>query len=141
MPFPPRVFHRQYLKKNVLGTIPFFEDGDISMTESCGIPQYLVTKYGPSQLCVTPDEPDYAAYLNWLFHADATLTFPQTVVLRYTFQEPGVADAAAVGYAKWYVLVAPAWPTETHSDSLPHAQFHPSTPPTTQLEVALPPSI
>ncbi len=28
---------------------------------------------------VGPEEKDFAAYLNWLSHADATLTFPQTV--------------------------------------------------------------
>ena len=33
----------------------------------------------------------------------ATLTFPQTVVLRYKFQEPGVADAAIEGYSRWFV--------------------------------------
>jgi hypothetical protein len=36
MPFPPRFFHREYLKINVLGTIPFLKDGDATMTESCG---------------------------------------------------------------------------------------------------------
>ena len=41
--------------------------------------------------------------MNWLFHSDATLTFPQTVVLRYKFQEPGVADAAVDGYSRWFV--------------------------------------
>ena len=49
------------------------------------------------------DEPDYPTYLNWLAHADATLTFPQTVVLRYTVQEPGRADNAAIDYGKWYI--------------------------------------
>ena len=39
----------------------------------------------------------------WLAHSDATLTFPQTVVLRYTFQEVGVADKAAEGYRRWFV--------------------------------------
>ena len=41
MHFPPRVFYRQYLKINPLGTIPYFIDsqGDVRMTESCGIPQ------------------------------------------------------------------------------------------------------
>jgi len=100
MPFPPRVFYRPYLKLNVLGTIPYFIDAenDTRMTESCGIPQYLVTKYRPSTLAA-----DYGAYLNWIAHADATLTFPQTVVLRYTLQEPGRADAAAEDYGKWYI--------------------------------------
>merc|ERR1719387_2898317 len=73
------------------------------MTESCAIPKYLVEKYGPSPLEVKPNEPDYAAYLNWIAHADATLTFPQTVVLRYTQQEPGRADKAAEDYGKWYL--------------------------------------
>ena len=40
---------------------------------------------------------------DWLAHSDATLTFPQTVVLRYTFQEVGVADKAAEGYRRWFV--------------------------------------
>ena len=52
---------------------------------------------------VQPHEKDYGQFINWLFHSDATLTFPQTVVLRYTLQEPGVADAAVSGYAKWYI--------------------------------------
>lgn len=50
-----------------------------------------------------PSEPDFAAYTNWLFHADATLTFPQTIVLRYTKLEPGKCDIAADDYAKWYL--------------------------------------
>ena len=41
--------------------------------------------------------------LEALTHSDATFTFPQTVVLRYTFQEIGVADKAAEGYRRWFV--------------------------------------
>jgi len=103
MPFPPRVFMKEYLDINILGTIPFMIDGNVQMTESVAICQYLVEKYGPTDLQVKPNEKDYPLYLNWLFHSDATLTFPQTVVLRYKFQEPGVADAAVEGYSKWFV--------------------------------------
>mmetsp|Transcript_15300 Transcript_15300/g.23039 ORF Transcript_15300/g.23039 Transcript_15300/m.23039 type:complete len:254 (+) Transcript_15300:49-810(+) len=103
MPFPPRVFHKDFLKANILGTIPYFEDGDSKMTESSAVCQYLVSKYGPTSLDVQPQDPDYASYLNWLHHADATLTFPQTIVLRYTLQEPGRADSAVEDYAKWYI--------------------------------------
>ena len=103
MPFPPRVFQPEYLEINMLGTIPYMTDGDVKMTESVAMAQYLVEKYGPTDLRVLPDEPDYPAYLNWLFHSDATLTFPQTVVLRYKLQEPGVADAAVEGYSRWFV--------------------------------------
>ena len=38
---------------------------------------------GNSDLLLTPEEGEYGAFLNWLFHADATLTFPQTVKMRY----------------------------------------------------------
>ena len=103
MPFPPRVFMKEYLDVNMLGTVPYMIDGDVKMTESVAMCQYFVDKYGPTDLRVMPDEKDYPNYLNWLFHADATLTFPQTVVLRYKFQEPGVADAAIEGYSRWFV--------------------------------------
>ena len=88
---------------NILGTIPYLIDGDVEMTESVAMCQYLVDKYGPTDLRVSSDEADYHHYLNWLAHSDATLTFPQTVVLRYTLQEIGVADKAAEGYRRWFV--------------------------------------
>ena len=103
MPFPPRVFMKEYLNINNLGTVPYMVDNNIKMTESVAISQYLVEKYGPSDLQVLPHEDDYPIYLNWLFHSDATLTFPQTVVLRYKYQEPGVADGAIDGYSRWFV--------------------------------------
>jgi len=80
----PRVFAKEYLGLNPLGTIPLLLDGDTRMTESAAIAQYLVTRYGPTPLAVGIDEPDFGAYLNWLHFGEATLTFPQTLVLRYT---------------------------------------------------------
>jgi glutathione S-transferase len=105
LPFPPRVLAREYLAINPLGTIPFFVDGEARMTESSGICAYLAEKHGPTPLQVTPSEADYAAYLNWLFFSDATLTFPQTIVLRYTRLEPEERrlPQAAEDYAKWFL--------------------------------------
>ena len=103
MPFPPRVFQKDYLNTNMLGTVPYLVDGKVKLTESVAMCQYIVKKYGPTDLEIRTDEADYPYYLNWLFHADATLTFPQTIVLRYKFQEPGVADAAIEGYSRWFV--------------------------------------
>jgi glutathione S-transferase len=105
LPFPPRVFQKEYLAINPLGTIPFFVDDDATMTESSGICAYLVEKHAPTPLRVAPDEADYARYLNWLFFSDATLTFPQTLVLRYTQLEPPERrlPQAAEDYAKWFL--------------------------------------
>lgn len=105
MEFPPRMTYDGYLDINPLGTVPTFVDGDLTMTESSGICQYLVDVHGPSPLGVQPSEPAYGEYLNWLHRSDATLTFPQTLVLRYSRLEPEERRQPQVAedYAKWYL--------------------------------------
>lgn len=105
MEFPPRFMHEGYLDINPLGTVPTFIDGDLTMTESAGICQYLVDKYGPHSIGMSVDEPGYGEYLNWLHRSDATLTFPQTLVLRYSRLEPEERRLPQVveDYGKWYL--------------------------------------
>lgn len=104
LPFPPRVLARDYLALNPLGTIPLLIDGDTRMTESAAIIQYLVARHGPTPLAVGIDEADYGAYLNWLHFGEATLTFPQALVLRYSKLEPETrrSPQVATDYAKWF---------------------------------------
>jgi glutathione S-transferase len=101
--FPPRVRAPEYLEVNPLGTIPAMRDGETFMTESAAIVQYLATRYGPSGLVVAPGDPAYGAWLNWLHFGEATLTFPQTLVLRYRQLEPGRAEIVADDYARWFL--------------------------------------
>ena len=103
MPFPPRYRAKEYMAVNPLGTIPALVDGETFMTESAAIVEYLVTRYGPSPLAVEVDDPAYGAWLNWLHFGEATLTFPQTLVLRYRRFEPGKAEVVADDYAKWFL--------------------------------------
>ena len=105
LPFPPRVLQPDYLKVNPLGTVPYFVDGDAHMTESTGICHYLVEKYEQKEFRLEPDHPEYGRYLNWLYHSDATLTFPQTLVLRYTRLEPEERrnPSVAEDYKRWYL--------------------------------------
>jgi len=102
--FPPRMFNREYLDVNSLGTVPFLQDGETGMTESSAICQYLVDRYQQYEFGLQADHPEYGAYLNWLHHADATLTFPQTLTMRYYYLEP-TPEKQAVGddYAKWFI--------------------------------------
>lgn len=104
LPFPPRWQKPDYLEVNPLGTIPLLVDGETRLTESAAIAQYLATKGGPTPLSVEPGDPDYGAWLNWLHHGEATLTFPQTLVLRYRRLEPPERrlPQAADDYARWY---------------------------------------
>lgn len=103
-PFPPRALARAYLAENPLGTVPLLVDGDVRMTESAAICHYLATRDGPTPLAVAPGEPDYGAFLNWLHHGEATLTFPQAIVLRYGRFEPPDRrlPQAAEDYGRWF---------------------------------------
>jgi len=108
LPFPPRVFQRDYLEINPLGTIPYLIDGETRMTESAAMCQYLTQRCDPDNargLALRPDEPGFGAWLNWLHHGEATLTFPQTIVLRYRHFEPDERKLpqAAEDYARWFL--------------------------------------
>jgi glutathione S-transferase len=105
LPFPPRALAREYLRVNPLGTIPAFLEDGVRMTESAAICQYLADRHGLGTLGVAPEETAYGAYLNWLHFGEATLTFPQTLVLRYRRLEPPErrATQAADDYAKWFL--------------------------------------
>ena len=105
MPFPPRARFPDYKALNPLGTVPVFFDGAHRMTESAAICHYLGAKYGPSDLVVAPQEDAFAEYLNFLHMGEATLTFPQTIVLRYTRLEPleRRATQAAEDYRLWFL--------------------------------------
>ncbi len=105
LPFPPRLHARAYLNDNPLGTIPLMIDGDTRMTESVAICQYLCARHGSTPLQVSPQEDGFGAYLNYLHFGEATLTFPQTLVLRYAhFESPERRQpTVAEDYAKWFL--------------------------------------
>lgn len=105
LPFPPRIFAKQYKEINPLGTVPALVDGDMMMTESSGICHYLAEKYGPTPLSVKPGEYDYGSYINWMYRSDATLTFPLTITFRYTALEPEERRSAQVAedYKRWFL--------------------------------------
>ena len=105
LPFPPRLHCPEFLEQNPLGTVPLLIDGDVQMTESAAISQYLAARYGPTPLAVATNEPDYANWLDWIARSDATLTFPLTIVLRYTELEPEERrlEQAASDYTQWFL--------------------------------------
>ncbi len=105
LPFPPRVLNRDYLAINPLGTVPAFLDGELRMTESAAICQYLADQDREGRLRIAPSDPAYAAYLNYLHFGEATLTFPQTLVLRYGRFEPEDRRQPQVvaDYGKWFL--------------------------------------
>ncbi len=105
LPFPPRVHQRSYLETNPLGTVPALLDGQRRLTESAAICQYLAQRHSPRALNVEPDEADFGAYLNLLHFGEATLTFPLSLVLRYSRMEPPERRQPQVvdDYSKWFL--------------------------------------
>jgi len=105
LPFPPRFLAKEFLEENPLGTIPLLVDGDTRMTESAAMIEYLSARHGGGGLSVRADEAGYGAYLNGLHFGEATLTFPQTLVLRYSRLEPEERrnPQVASDYARWFL--------------------------------------
>jgi len=105
LPFPPRVSAPSYLEVNPLGTVPAFFDGIVHMTESAAICQYLAARHSTGALDVAIDEPEFGRYLNFLHFGEATLTFPQTLVLRYSrFEAPERRQPqVANDYTRWFL--------------------------------------
>lgn len=105
LPFPPRQHAREFLDINPLGTIPLLVHGDTRMTESAAICQYLCALVPGTPLELRPGDAEYGTYLNMLHFGEATLTFPQTLVLRYSRFEPEHRRQPTVAedYAKWFL--------------------------------------
>lgn len=109
LPFPPRVHARWFLEENPLGTVPLLVQGEgqrqVRMTESAAICQYLAAAHPDAGLDVRPSDPAFGAYLNWLHMGEATLTFPQTLVLRYDRFEPAARRQPQVveDYWRWFL--------------------------------------
>ena len=103
--FPPRAHDKSFLELNPRGTVPLFIDGETRMTESAAICEYLALRHSTGVLSVTANEPDFGSYLNYLHMSDATLTFPQTLVLRYSRFESAerLQPQVVEDYSKWFL--------------------------------------
>jgi glutathione S-transferase len=62
-----------FIAVNPLKSLPVLQDGAVSMIESVAMMLYIMTKYGPTDLEIRPDEPNYAKYLQYLLFGEAGL--------------------------------------------------------------------
>jgi glutathione S-transferase len=84
--FPPT--DPEFLAANPTKTLPLFLDGDVQLTESIAILQYLGARHGPTDLAVRPEEAGFADYLQFLEVGEATLATPLTAAVRTRFMAP-----------------------------------------------------
>jgi glutathione S-transferase len=105
LPFPPRVKALELMSVNPLGTVPAIVIEGQLMTESAAIVEYLAARFGQRNLAIPIEAPNYMTYLNFLHMGEATLTFPQTLILRYSILEPDDRRLPQVveDYRRWFL--------------------------------------
>lgn len=64
-----------YTAINPNGRVPTLVDGEITISESTAIAQYLAARYAP-ELAPDPDAPNFAEYLQWLHYAEGMIMPP-----------------------------------------------------------------
>jgi len=75
MPYPPRQHAPGYFAVNPTGMVPLLIDGEVRLSESMAICDYLATKHG-SPLVVPADDPERPQFLQWLWYGESTLMTP-----------------------------------------------------------------
>jgi glutathione S-transferase len=84
---------------NPLQKIPALKDGDTVQLESLANCEYLARRYGPTPLVLTPDEADFARYLEWFQFGEATMSMAVNLTLAHTALLP--EEQRSPGLAKW----------------------------------------
>jgi glutathione S-transferase len=98
MPYPPRKHAPDYAAVNPTGLVPLLVDGDVRLSESMAICDYLATRHG-SPLIVSPDDPERPQFLQWLWYGESTLMTPlsRLNIVRRVERKVAEVDALLAG--------------------------------------------
>jgi len=90
---------------NPLRTVPAMQDGDVRMIESVAMMIYIMSKYGPTDLEVKPNEPGYASYLQFLLFGEAGVAAYGNPLVATRFMAPDDQKTNwTAGYLKTAIL-------------------------------------
>jgi len=105
--FPRHRADAEFMRLNPAGSLPVLKDGDVVISESTAIMEYLARRYGPTALAPQVFDPGFPTYLQYLHFGEASLAGPMTVVAQCWFfgpedqkENPGVEAARAVFRAR-----------------------------------------
>jgi glutathione S-transferase len=77
----PQMRAAQYLKVNPMGRVPTLEDGDVTLSESGAIVEYLLARCAHGKFRPAPDSSHFPAYLQWLHFAEGMLMPPVNIIV------------------------------------------------------------
>lgn len=90
---------------NPLRTVPAMQDGDVRMIESVAMMIYIMSKYGPTDLEVKPNEPGYGTYLQFLLFGEAGVAAYGNPLVATRFMAPDDQKQNwTAGYLKTAIL-------------------------------------
>ena len=77
-----------FVEASPFAKIPAIKDGDLLLSESVAIVQYILMKYGQGLLQPSTDSNEYAYFLHWLNFGESTLILPIVEILKNTMFRP-----------------------------------------------------
>jgi glutathione S-transferase len=78
----------EYLKINPMGRVPTLQDGEVTISESGAIVQYILARYGEGRLVPETSSADFPAYLQWLHYAEGMIMPPVNTIVVETVLLP-----------------------------------------------------
>ena len=98
----PKMRAPEYLEKNPMGRVPILEDGNVRISESTAIAQYLVARYdNEGMLSPQPESEDFPAYLQWMHFAEGMIMPPvNTIVVETILLSPEKRNEVNLGNPK-----------------------------------------
>lgn len=83
---------------NPLAKSPVIQDGDLVLSESGAIADYLVSRYGADTLAPPTQTPEHARYIQWLHFAEGTAAYP--LITRYLLSADNSQDCFLGDFAR-----------------------------------------
>jgi glutathione S-transferase len=87
---------------NPLAKSPVIQDGELVLSESGAIVDYLVSRYGAETLAPAVQTPEHARYIQWLHFAEGTAAYP--LITRYLLGVDDNQNCFLGGFAREQML-------------------------------------
>jgi len=78
----------EFLKINPMGRVPVLQDGDVTISESGAIVEYVLARHGAGRMVPDAASAEFPAYLQWLHYAEGMIMPPVNTIVVETILLP-----------------------------------------------------